>query len=178
MGWLWSSSPPPESDPLKNLEPSLRDFLEKESPVKYEPVAAPPENQDRKPQSPASSADKATSENASQKVPPQSLYQDGRYAHLWETYRPLQDIENEVKTDQEKLIDILQGYKNRKGMIGRAALENCALEQIDVNECWEHGGLKERMLMCRTQVKKFNRCYEMQTVCSDESLSPRDLEEI
>lgn len=164
MGWLWGSSTRTDDDPLKDLDPSLREFLAKESPVKYRPVAPPPEQQRSKPSLSVSPEVQSSSEEGDRKVPTQSQYQDGRYAHLWKTYRPLEDVENEIKTDQEKLLDVLQGYKNRKGMIGRAALENCALEQSDVQECWENGGMKERILMCRTQEKSFNRCYEMQSV--------------
>ena len=165
MGWLWGSSTQTDGDPLKDLDPSLREFLAKESPVKYQPVAPPPDPQTSKHSGSVSPEVQSSSkEEGDRKVPPQSQYQDGRYAHLWKTYRPLQDVENEVKTDQEKLLDVLQGYKNRKGMIGRAALENCALEQSDVQDCWENGGMKERILMCRTQEKSFNRCYEMQSV--------------
>lgn len=164
MGWLWGSSTRTGDDPLKDLDPSLREFLAKESPVKYRPVAPPPEQQPSKPPASVSPEVQSSSEEAGQKVPIQSQYQDGRYAHLWKTYRPLQDVEDEIKTDQEKLLDVLQGYKNRKGMIGRAALENCALEQSDVQECWENGGMRDRILMCRTQEKSFNRCYVMQSV--------------
>jgi len=47
MGWFSSSKPDPSStsataDPLRNLDPELRAFLEQESPVKYKPTTAGP----------------------------------------------------------------------------------------------------------------------------------------
>lgn len=50
-------------------------------------------------------------------------------------------------------------------MIGRAALENCALEQSEVNECIKNGGWMKRMTLCRQENKAFERCYVMQSVC-------------
>ena len=163
-----------KSDPLRDLDPSLRDFLEKESPVKYKPSEAPPQpsppslpspQSSPPPQpSPASQPPTGKSENA---VPPQSLYQDGRYANIWATYRPLGEIEAENKTDQEKLLDVIDGYKERRANIGRAALENCAMEQLALNDCFgSGGGLKDRFTMCRTQNKSLERCYVMNAVCA------------
>ena len=60
---------------------------------------------------------------------------------------------------------MLEGYKARKASIGRAALENCALEQWAVQDCWKGGGLRGRMTMCRRENKEFERCYLMQSVC-------------
>lgn len=170
MGWFSSTpSEPPStnSDPLRDLDPGLRDFLEKESPVKYKPSPPSPPP----PQAPQSTTASASTQTASPSpsqtpsAPPQSLYPDGRYADLWSTYKPLHEVENSTKTDQERLLDVLEGYKQRKADIGRAALENCALEQTAVHECWSSGGVKARMTMCRAQNKAFERCYLMQNVC-------------
>ena len=176
MGWwdsLWPSSTSGESDPLRNLDPKLREFLEKESPVKYNPGDAKPS------ESPGSTGtrtdqhkhDRESGSEQKQKegqqepvVPKESQFQDGRYAHLWKTYRSLTQVEAETKTDHEKLMDVLEGYKERKNQIGRAALENCALEQVDWRSCMTNPSFAERMTLCRTQVKKFERCYNMQTV--------------
>lgn len=97
-------------------------------------------------------------------MPPESLYPDGRYAHLWRTYKPLSVIEAETKSDQEKLLDVLEGYKERKAQIGRAAVENCVEEQLAVNECYETGAWRERLTMCRGENRAFERCYVMQSV--------------
>lgn len=180
MGWwdsLWSSSSSAE-DPLRKLDPKLREFLEKESPVKYNTTTTDSSTTTQQPQSqprsqpPARSAATATTtprENGSNPavaaaVPRESQFQDGRYAHLWKTYRPLAEVEAETKSDHEKLMDVLEGYKERKGQIGRAALENCALEQVDWRTCMSNPSMTDRMTLCRAQVKKFERCYMMQTV--------------
>ena len=97
-------------------------------------------------------------------MPPESLYPDGRYAHLWTSYKPLSVIEAESKSDQEKLLDVLEGYKDRKAQIGRAAVENCVEEQMTLNDCWDKGRWTDRMTMCRKENRAFERCYIMQSV--------------
>ncbi|KAI1459592.1 hypothetical protein F4805DRAFT_420886 [Annulohypoxylon moriforme] len=162
MGWwnsLWSSNT--TDDPLRSLDPKLREFLEKESPVKYNTAQQEVEESRQK-----QNQKKNEDENANRdtpKVPPQSQFQDGRYAHIWKTYRPLADIEAETKSDHEKLMDVLEGYKERKGQIGKAALENCAIEQFDWRTCMNNPTVSERLTMCRDQIKKFEKCYMMQT---------------
>ncbi|KAI0006502.1 hypothetical protein F4779DRAFT_596144 [Xylariaceae sp. FL0662B] len=165
MGWwdsLWSSSSSTE-DPLRRLDPKLREFLEKESPIKYHTQQPRPPT----PQSAPTKADeKATTEEeegGKPLVPKESQFQDGRYAHLWKTYRPLAEIEAETKSDHERLMDVLEAYKERKNSIGKAALENCALEQLDWRTCMNNPTIGERMTLCRQQVKKFEKCYMTQT---------------
>jgi len=166
MGWFWGKSPPPSSssaDPLRDLDPSLRDFLSKESPIKYKPAPAPPpplvQEKVASPLSPPSEA------SINPSVPPESLYPDGRYAHLWANYKSLAAIEAESKSDNEKLQDVLDGYKERKAQIGRAAVENCVEEQMAIGECYEKGSYARRMAMCRPENRAFERCYTMQSVC-------------
>jgi hypothetical protein len=174
MGWFWGSSEGEgtnKSDPVGKLDSSLRDFLQKESPVKYSPANTTPT------ESPTANSDQwssqapeqqpETAENpaaATSSVPPQSLYADGRYAHLWKTYQPLSEIENRNKTEQDKLLDVLENHKLRKAEIGRAALENCALEQWSVNDCFRNGSWISRMTMCRKENKELSRCFMMQSV--------------
>ncbi len=175
MGWFWGPSDSDDGDksqdPLRNLDPSLRDFLAKESPIKYspstpkaksQPAAAPVPTKSPTPTLPSSSNTAADAETS--KVPAQSLYQDGRYAHLWKTYQSQSDVESEAKSDQEKINDVLEGYKQRKAEIGRAALENCALEQWQVNECFRSGDWSSRLTLCRTENRELERCYMMQAV--------------
>lgn len=169
-GWsgTWNSWFGEKSDnPLGKLDPNVRKFLEKESPVKLnraqEDAAAAAQQEQVEAQAQAEAAAKAVKENPNA-VPAQSLYQDGRYAHLWKTYRPQAEIENETKTDQEKLHDVLEAFKSRKNAIGAAAMENCAEEQMDWSNCMRSGTLKARMFMCRDEVRKFESCYNMQTV--------------
>ncbi|PMD50924.1 uncharacterized protein K444DRAFT_544942 [Hyaloscypha bicolor E] len=172
MGWFWGSSDSNDGnksqDPLRDLDPSLRDFLAKESPVKYSssnPTVAPASVPAPTP-SPASkpiAPEHTTEEGSEPKVPPQSLFKDGRYAHLWKTYQSQAETEAAGKSDQEKINDVLEGYKYRKAEIGRAALENCALEQWQVNECFRNGGWASRLTMCRTENRELERCYLMQS---------------
>ncbi|KAI1633180.1 hypothetical protein F4809DRAFT_624425 [Biscogniauxia mediterranea] len=166
MGWwdsLWASSSSPD-DPLRNLDPKLREFLAKESPVRYNAATdQKPPAQEPKAVSSGEAENAITEKKNPNGVPAESQFQDGRYAHLWKTYRPLAEIEAETKTDHEKLMDVLEGYKERRSQIGRAALENCALEQVDWRTCMTNPSFTERMTMCRDQVRKFERCYMMQT---------------
>ena len=166
MGWLWGTKRSSDSDPLRDLDPSLRDFLSKESPVKYTPAPPPPPAPPQEPTTTPQPTETPTTDPAKPVVPPESLYPDGRYAHLWSTYRPLSAIEAETKSDQEKLQDIFEGYKDRKAAIGRAAVENCVEEQIALNDCYNSGQWRDRMTMCRTDNRAFNRCYTMQSVGS------------
>lgn len=163
-------------DPLAKLDPKLREFLAKESPLKYQSTADEQRHQEEQreqaeAQAQAQAQAAALEQWQSQQngtgpaVPKESLFQDGRYADLWKTYRPLAAIENDTKTDHERLMDVLDAYKERKAMIGRAALENCALEQIEWNDCVKHGPLSSRMTYCHAEMKKFERCYNVQSVC-------------
>jgi hypothetical protein len=178
MGWFWGSSSSEDTrdgnnskDPLRNLDPNLREFLAKESPVKYSssnpPATASPAAPAPQSVHKSTSTAPATTSNepAGPKVPPQSLYQDGRYADLWKTYQSQHDVEEQGKSDQEKINDVLEGYKHRKAEIGRAALENCALEQWQVNDCFRNGGWSSRLTLCRAENGEFERCYLMQAVC-------------
>ncbi|RYO87598.1 hypothetical protein DL766_002391 [Monosporascus sp. MC13-8B] len=176
MGWwdsLWPSSSGAD-DPLGKLDPKLREFLEKESPVKYnsaahsqptttktqtQPIAA----QSQATQTSREEGDDDNNNESKPALPKESQFQDGRYAHLWKTYRPLAEVEAETKSDHERLMDVLEAYKERKNQIGKAALENCALEQVDWRSCMMNPSLADRMTMCRDQVRKFERCYMMQT---------------
>lgn len=184
MGWLWSDPTPAGSpgDAYSKLDPALKEYLNKESPVKYEdplPIshqaaktastskdAAPntfrsqlgidtpglsQQNQDSAPQ------------HDRPEVPPESLYQDGRYAHVWKGYRSQHEIEQNGRSDQDKLADIVDAYNERKAQIGRAAIENCVLEQIAEKECFSNGGWHVMTTMCREESKAFNRCYNMQS---------------
>ncbi|KAA6410138.1 MAG: hypothetical protein FRX48_05558 [Lasallia pustulata] len=173
MGWFGGSgkngsSKDNNGDPLQDLDPSLREFLEKESPVKYQtskPPPPPPSAQDLSPQldkSDSIEASTSSSSTTTPTVPAPSLFPDGRYAHLWSTYRPQGEIENEGKSDQEKLQDVISGYKDRKAQIGRAALENCANEHWILSDCFRNGGWSSRLTMCRTDNQKLGRCYMMQ----------------
>lgn len=187
-GWWGRRS----DDPLQDLDPKAREFLRKESPIKYDGSSNKPRAQGQDAttattNSPpevaraAAAAATTTSEQAqttapqaaddSGAVPNESLYKDGRYAHLWKTYRPLAEVESETKTDTEKLQDVLEAFKARKAAIGTAALENCADEQMDWSRCMREGSMRARMTMCSDEVRKFERCFNMQSVSLPSSLS-------
>ena len=172
MGWFdgWFGSEKSASDPLGRLDPKLREFLEKESPIKYHntttttpttPSPQHPQHPQQPRQPPSQTQQQQTQPQPQQDpaVPPQSLYQDGRYAHLWKSYRPLAAIEAETKSDNEKLSDIIDAFKERKAAIGRAALENCAEEQFEWSDCMRSGSMRARMTLCRDEVRRFERCY-------------------
>ncbi|KAL1646287.1 hypothetical protein SLS58_003243 [Diplodia intermedia] len=161
MGWFWGSSDSSASaDPAKQLDPGLQKFLEKESsqqPQQQLPTPAAPQpaqpspTPSTAPQTPAGGGGTGTGP-----VPAESLYQDGRYAHLWKTYEPLTSIESRTRSDQEKLSDIVAAYNDRRANIGRAALENCAFEQVALSDCFRTGSWA-----ARTQA--LDRCYTMQS---------------
>ena len=171
MGWFWGSSSPPSdsSDAVKNLDPSLREFLNKESP---KPTS--PNPQEEKPswvsqlgtQIPSQSSlppSQTPEPSTEPAVPPQSLYQDGRYAHLWKNYRPLEEIEDAGKSSQDKIKDIYDIQESRKQALSRAALENCAFQQIAYSECLNSGSVRARMTLCSAENRTLNRCIDMQT---------------
>ncbi|KAL2755105.1 hypothetical protein ACRALDRAFT_1082650 [Sodiomyces alcalophilus JCM 7366] len=164
MGWLdsWWSDSTKSSDPLASVDPKLREFLKRESPVKYDEPT--PDTAPSQAQPPSSAAAPATAEPAVKPlVPKESLFQDGRYGHLWKNYKSLGEVEAETKTDHEKLMDVLEGYKARKHTIGKAALENCAIQQEEWISCMKSGAWEDRLQMCRKQVQRFEKCYTMQT---------------
>ncbi|KAF7549296.1 hypothetical protein G7Z17_g6473 [Cylindrodendrum hubeiense] len=165
MGWISSVLGTDKSDdPLGKLDPKLREFLEKESPVKYSASQPSPPANAPQPQSyDNNSAPVSASEAHEPSVPSASLFQDGRYADIWKTYRPLAQIEAETASDHDKLMSVLEGYKERKEAIGKAALENCAESQEEWVNCMKHGSWEDQMQMCRIQVRKFERCYTMQS---------------
>ncbi|KFA76191.1 hypothetical protein S40288_07278 [Stachybotrys chartarum IBT 40288] len=165
MGWLPSifgggNNEPSSSDPLGKLNPQLREFLERESPVKYttkqeEASAASAPARDGQ--------DSAAADTGKAAVPSKSLYQDGRYAHLWKNYKSLEQIESDSSTDHDKMLRVLDGFKERKAAIGKASMENCALQQEEWIECMKNGSWQDQMQMCKHQVRRFERCYSMQS---------------
>jgi len=160
-GVVLGSSPEKSGDAIRKLDPDLREFLEREKPAQ-KPHAPEPPKSNVDPFSstvPSSSQARASNENA---VPKESQFQDGRYAHIWKTYRPLADIEAATKTDQEMLTDLVDAYKDRQAAIKDAAAENCIFERLEYRDCLANGTWFERMTMCRQQSGCFFRCYEMQ----------------
>ena len=178
MGWFWDSKesvPPKSLDPYSNLDPALREFLDKESPLKYSdtqprPSLTPPPSSDDAPNKYRSQLGIESNPNPphqptapSSVVPSESLYSDGRYAHLWKNYRPQNEVEAAGKSDQDRLSDVIGAYNDRKAAVGRAAVENCIMEQMAERDCWQNGDWSDRMTLCRGPNRQFMRCYTMQT---------------
>lgn len=175
MSWLidwWY-----KDDPLHQVDPSLRSFLEKQSPSQYAATAksdAPDSQSYReqvglsdpaapKQQVPFDSKQESEQQHSTeQPLPAEALYQDGRYAHLWKSYQHQNDLEQAGKSDQEKLLDVIGAFKDTQASLGHAAMENCADEQWNLHDCFRSGGWSARMTMCRAENRKLNRCVDMQ----------------
>ncbi|KAF2856850.1 hypothetical protein T440DRAFT_463076 [Plenodomus tracheiphilus IPT5] len=163
MGWLWGSSS--NSNGQNELDPSLREFLKKEAPTGPKPTlpAAPPK--------PTPAEDPPTSTTQSQAtqpqkpiIPPQSQFQDGRYADLWKNYTPQHILADRGKTEQDRLRDLVDAYNDRRGSIGRIAMENCALEYMEQFECFRNPkDWWSRGTLCNAESRRFNRCYDIQS---------------
>lgn len=164
MGWLWNDTPAKDK-----LDPSLRDFLDKEAPYGPGP-ALPKPPQKAQPATtttsqPAPAASPASTA-APAPVPPESQFQDGRYAHLWAGYTPQQELENRGKTEQDKLRDIVDAYNDRKTQMGQAALENCAFEYLAQFDCFSNpNDVRKLSTMCNKEARTFNACYDAQKKC-------------
>jgi len=172
MGWFWGNSKTSTSgDPYSNLDPALRDFVDKESPLKYEDARRSQEKTEvREPDTYRKQLGWNTSNPQPQNAittpsaaPAESLFPDGRYAHIWKNYKPQAEIDAVGKSDQDKLRDVVDAYNSRKAAIGRAAIENCVTEQMSERDCWQNGTMWDRMSLCRGRNRAFTRCYTMQS---------------
>ncbi|KAI5306695.1 hypothetical protein KEM56_007600 [Ascosphaera pollenicola] len=175
MGWFWTSNTTAgNDDPTKHLDSGLKDYLKKESPAAYQlPQVAETDSssglsssQPKTDPASASASPNSPSDEASTKgVPSESLFQDGRYAHLWKTYQPLEVVEKQGATSSgaEKVIE---QFKKRKARLNETALENCAEEHEALSLCFKRGGVGSkvwaRVTLCRDENAKFSRCYTMQ----------------
>lgn len=161
MGWFWGSN---KDDPTKKLDPELRAYLEQQAPAKYTPVQPSPEPP-KAPEPPKPAPQPKAAESSEPNVPSASLFPDGRYAHLWKTYKPLEEIEGTPVSGAERVIE---SYKKRKDTVHRAAMENCALEHEALTFCFKRGNwqdqLRARVTMCSDENATFSRCYTMQAV--------------
>lgn len=154
MGWLWGSGDAAND----KLDPSLREFLKNEAPTGPKPSLP------SKPvQQPTESTQQPAAAETKPLVPPQSQFQDGRYAHLWKNYVPQQQLEDRGKTEQDRLRDAVDAYNEKRGDIGRIATENCALEYMAQFECFKAPNWTQASTMCRTETRTFNRCYDIQS---------------
>ncbi|KAL5119476.1 hypothetical protein ACEQ8H_002541 [Pleosporales sp. CAS-2024a] len=156
MGWLWGRG----NGSADTLDPSLQEFLKKEAPTGPKPTL-PSTQKDKSPSS-TSASTKAESDKPA--VPPESQFQDGRYAHLWKNYTPQHILDDRGKNEQDKLRDVVEAYNDKKAGIGRVAMENCALEYLEQFECFQKPKTWTAMgTLCNAESRKFNRCYEVQS---------------
>lgn len=179
MGWFWGSSNQTQ-DPTTKLDPELQDYLKKERPATYTTddqslrqltptqsirtserlnTASNTSSTDDKPVEDKPSDDKPA-------VPAASLFPDGRYAHLWKTYKPLAEVEAaDTSNAAQRVID---KFKRRKDSVHAAAMENCAVEHEELTKCFNKSDwlamLKARATMCSDENRKFSRCYTTQAV--------------
>lgn len=186
MGWWPFSSS--SDDPLKDLDPELRQFLdaEKLSKASTTSLHTQPRRKPHDPERPGFRGDLGikppsgppprpfakvsagpngspeTDDEGSRPLPTESLYQDGRYAHLWKTYRNPREAEQAAKSDAEKLSDILHAFTSRRDEMKAASLENCAGAVIAVHNCFKSGKWKTRAMMCREENVELQRCVDLQ----------------
>ncbi|KAL4804769.1 hypothetical protein BDV18DRAFT_27419 [Aspergillus unguis] len=153
MGWFWGSN---KEDPVKKLDPGLREYLEHEAPKKYVPAQSPAEASPSVP----TSADQNTS-SEERPLPSASLFPDGRYAHLWKTYKP--PVVDEASTQSTGMAAMQQHAKDRSAMTKRAAMENCSIENEVYHLCLKNPTIGERLTACQDKNMVFTRCYATQS---------------
>lgn len=165
MGWLWGGRNN-QSDPAKSLDDDLKQFLNEQQPRPYVPADPPPTAEEKITTIPQSSEQAVPPSNESleeKALPRESLFQDGRYKHIWKTYVPQNEITIATSTPVER---VLEAKKERRQSIHKAALENCAFEEDIQQNCFKGGSwadkMKGRMTMCHEETKAFNRCYTLQ----------------
>ncbi|KAH8153615.1 uncharacterized protein LAJ45_02428 [Morchella importuna] len=164
MGWFWPDAQPNadknSSDPFHRLDPQVREFLLRESPLK--PAPAPTNTSTTSTTTAPKPADPTTPEAdpRTATAPTPSKYGD-RYADIWAQYQP-PSTQDAAKSASEQLTDIIKAYQWRKGAIGRAALENCANEQWALHDCYRNGTFAERMTACSGKSRRLNECYVSQ----------------
>jgi hypothetical protein len=164
MGWFWWQANA-KNDPTKSLSPDLKTFLKDQQPRPYVPADAlePSPGPAEQPQKPPAVLPDTNRKAEDRPLPRESLFQDGRYKDIWKTYTPQDEI---AATTTSPLDRIISARKDRREMIHRAALENCAFEEEIQQNCFINGDFKNRararMTMCRQETKAFNRCFQLQ----------------
>lgn len=162
MGWIWGDS----GSSTDKLDPSLQDFLKKEAPTGQRPsLPTPPKAQPAaEPAKRNTTSEQTQTDPAQPNVPPQSQFQDGRYAHLWKNYTPQHILDDRGKSEQDRLRDLVDVYNDRRGDVGRVAMENCALEYMEQYECFRNPkDWWSRGTLCNAESRRFNRCYDLQS---------------
>jgi hypothetical protein len=167
--WLWGDKSS-STDPIKDLDPSLREFLEKETPKPQTQTQKPKEKPSWlsrvEPQAPQQQAPpppaQALPHPDTPTVPKESLFQDGRYAHLWKSYRPLSEQEEAGKDTTEKMRDIHELHTVRKTSAAHAARENCVEYEKAYYDCLGTTTWNSKLFMCTPENRALSRCIDMQ----------------
>lgn len=66
----------------------------------------------------------------------------------------------------------MDAFKDRKAQIGRAAVENCVIQQEEWQDCLRAGSWKDTLVLCRNQVRAFEKCYVTQAVSISSTSHP------
>src|ERR1700753_1049097 len=147
------------SDAADKLDPDLRVFLDENSASKPSVKSSSqlprshPQQDSKESQSPPDTSKPI--------VPPQSLFQDGRYASIWKTYQPPDGIA--ARSSNEKLRDLKEASEIRGASIERTAKENCVLEAEAEANCLSRGTWYNKLTMCRAETRALDRCTQLQT---------------
>src|SRR5271163_585387 len=160
MGWFWEGKSN-RRDPTESLSPDLKEFLKEQQPRPYVATQAPAPEE--KPERPQVALPDTNRQYDDRPLPKESLFQDGRYKDIWKTYIPQDEIMAATTTPVDRII---AARKDRRQLIQRAAMENCAFENELQLTCLHAGDLvsrtKARLTMCRQETKSFNRCFQLQ----------------
>ncbi|KAL5338399.1 hypothetical protein BJX70DRAFT_366940 [Aspergillus crustosus] len=156
MPWFWSSSNG-DDDPVKKLDPKLRKYLENEAPDKYVPASSSPPVVEEKP-APAGPT-LPQEDDSAPSVPSKSLYPDGRYAHLWKTYKPpVEETGPGIGTQK-----VIEERRERGALVKRAVYENCAMENEILTMCYKKPDTwTQTLTQCDKENRTFNRCWATQ----------------
>ena len=153
MGWFWNSSDDDDKstgmgDTFSHLSPEVRAILEAEAPLK-----------------PSRHQPAQTAEEAEKRDYDPSVYSSfgKKYADIWATYKPMAMVDQEYRTPQVAVHEVYKSYKDRQGMVARAALENCVFEQEALHNCYASGKVAS-LTGCAKQSKTSEGCYRAQQV--------------
>lgn len=157
MGWFWNSSddddkPNGKGDTFSHLSPEARAFLENEAPLKPSRHL------------PAPTPEAAEQQNKDFDPTVYSKY-DKKYADIWASYKPKEMVDQEYRTPQVAVHEVYKSYKDRQGMVARAALENCVFEQEALHNCYASSKVAS-LTGCSKQSKESEGCYRAQQVGS------------
>jgi hypothetical protein len=160
MVWPFGPSSGSPSGAPKKLDQDLQDFVDQESAKRSNDQNPSPAPTINPPQPDRQRAETSTTDVKPASTP-QSLFKDGRYAHLWGSYRSPAEVD--ARSENEKLKDMAEDIEWRAQEAVKAAKVNCALEAVAESDCFQHGGLFQRATMCHAETQAYDRCMEVQT---------------